>query len=122
MTTRQQKFVEFYSACGNASEAAKKAGYKGAANRIGPKLLSNVGIKQKIAEIASKDSKKRIATARDIKEFLSKVMADEMQDMKDRLKAADLLGKTKALYIDRKEISGQATLVTLPAQKEEPVE
>jgi len=121
MTTRQQKFVEFYSACGNASEAAKRAGYKTKSNVIGAKLLAKDSIKQKINKIAEKDSKKRIATARDIKEFLSKVMEDETQDMKDRLKASDLLGKTKALYIEKREITGQSTMVIMPTTKDEPV-
>lgn len=122
MTTRQQKFVEEYISCGNASEAARRAGYKTKSNVVGARLLAKDSIKQKITKLSSKDSKKRIATARDIKEFLSRVMDDETQDMKDRLKASDLLGKTKALYIERREVTGQSTMVILPPNKDEPVE
>lgn len=44
MTNRQRVFIEEYLKCWNASEAARRAGYKGRADVIGPRLLLNVGI------------------------------------------------------------------------------
>lgn len=45
LTTRQRAFVEAYLACGfNASEAARRAGYNGKSNVVGPRLLANVSI------------------------------------------------------------------------------
>lgn len=48
MKTRQQIFLEEYLRCWNASEAARRAGYKGRPNTIGPRLLANVGIQKAI--------------------------------------------------------------------------
>jgi len=45
---RQQVFLEEYLKCWNASEAARKAGFKGKANVVGPRLLANVSIQQAI--------------------------------------------------------------------------
>jgi hypothetical protein len=44
MRERQRVFVEEYLQCWNASEAARRAGYKGRPNTIGQRLLSNVDI------------------------------------------------------------------------------
>lgn len=45
---QQQVFVEEYLRCWNASEAARKAGYRGRPNTIGTRLLSNVVIAAEI--------------------------------------------------------------------------
>lgn len=45
---KQQIFLEEYLKCWNASEAARRAGYKGRANTVGPRLLANVGIQKAI--------------------------------------------------------------------------
>ncbi len=56
LTAKQRIFIEEYLRCWNASEAARRAGYRGAANRVGPRLLANVGIQEairaRIAEVA----------------------------------------------------------------------
>lgn len=44
MNNRQRAFVDHYLMCWNASEAARRAGYKGAANVVGPRLLADVSI------------------------------------------------------------------------------
>lgn len=44
LSNRRRVFVEEYLRCWNASEAARRAGYKGRANTIGERLLSNVDI------------------------------------------------------------------------------
>jgi phage terminase small subunit len=50
MNTKQQIFVNEYLKCWNASEAARRAGYNGDANTVGPRLLANVGIKDEIKQ------------------------------------------------------------------------
>jgi len=44
LSPKRRRFVEAYLQTWNASEAARRAGYKGDANTIGPRLLANVGI------------------------------------------------------------------------------
>lgn len=48
LNRKQRIFVEEYLKCWNASEAARRAGYRGRANTIGPRLLANVGIQAEI--------------------------------------------------------------------------
>ncbi len=48
LTARQRVFVEEYLTCWNASEAARRAGYKGKPNVVGPRLLANVSIQEVI--------------------------------------------------------------------------
>jgi phage terminase small subunit len=48
LSNKQQAFVSEYLTCWNASEAARRAGYNGQANVVGPRLLSNVSIKAEI--------------------------------------------------------------------------
>lgn len=48
MNTKQTAFVEFYLQSWNSSDAARKAGYNGRSNTVGPRLLADVGIKAEI--------------------------------------------------------------------------
>lgn len=48
MNTKQIVFVNEYLKCWNSSEAARRAGYNGKANVIGPRLLADVSIKAEI--------------------------------------------------------------------------
>ena len=47
-TARQEIFIAEYVSCWNASEAARRAGYNGDSNTVGPRLLANVGIAAEI--------------------------------------------------------------------------
>lgn len=49
LSPRRRRFVEAYLQTWNASEAARRAGYKGDSNTVGPRLLANVSIKAVIA-------------------------------------------------------------------------
>lgn len=47
-TARQEIFIAEYVKCWNASEAARRAGYNGDSNTIGPRLLAHVGVAAEI--------------------------------------------------------------------------
>jgi phage terminase small subunit len=49
-----------------------------------------------------------IASREERQSFWSSVLRDQNIDMKDRLKASDLLGKSQADFITRTEVSGPA--------------
>lgn len=106
MNVRQQKFCDYYLQSGNATDAAKKAGYsERTAYSIGEENLKKPEIKKYLAEHEKKAHKERIATAEEILEFLSDTMRDNETERKDRLKAAELLGKRYVLFTDRLEAS-----------------
>lgn len=48
LSAKRQVFVEEYLACWNASEAARRAGYKGQASSVGAQLLANISIQAAI--------------------------------------------------------------------------
>lgn len=123
MNTRQRKFCDEYLISGNATDAAIKAGYSPkTAKSIGQRLLTFVDLKQYIDAELDKLHSAKIADAQEVLEYLTAVMRGEHTEQvlklagdgiqtitdievsaKERLKAAELLGKRYGLYTDRVE-------------------
>lgn len=101
LTPRQKKFCDYYLELGNATEACRKAGYKGKnLNRMATENLSKPVIKQYLEKRMSEMDKKRIASAEEVLEILTKVVRGEEKDqfglevsIQDRIKAGELLLK-----------------------------
>lgn len=101
LTPKQQAFADYYIECGNATEAAKRAGYS--ENNVGEnaaKTLKNPNVSAYIAERMEEQTKKRVADANEVIEFYTAVMRGEVKDqfgldasLSDRLKAGDSLMK-----------------------------
>ena len=124
MNTKQEMFVNEYLIDYNATQAAIRAGYsERTARSIGQQLLTKLDIKKAIKEQREKIQNDNIATAKDVEEFLSLAMNDEIEEEqvlmspngevclvvkklsgKDRIKAAELMGKRHALFTDKKDI------------------
>lgn len=125
LTEKQKKFADYYIELGNATQAAIKAGYSSKyANTNASKLLQNTTIKSYIDERLSQLASDRIVSAEEVLEFLSSVMRNEQKEevlkgvgmgeqakthievsAKDRVKAAELLGKRYALFTDKTEMT-----------------
>jgi len=100
LSEKQKRFIDYYVETGNATEAAKKAGYRGNnLNRIGSENLSKLDgyIKERMKELENE----RIATADEVLRYLTGVMRDITLEAKDRTKAAELLGKRHALFTEK---------------------
>lgn len=114
LTPKQKAFCEFYIETGNATEAAKKAGYKGQnLNRIGTENLSKLVIKEYLEKRINELDSRRIANADEVLEYLTKVMRGQEKDqfgleiaIQDRTKAAELLGKRYRLFTDKVQVEG----------------
>lgn len=101
LTPKQQAFADYYIECGNATEAAKRAGYS--ENNVGEnaaKTLKNPNVSAYIAERMEEQARKRVADANEVIEFYTAVMRGEIKDqfgldasLSDRLKAGDSLMK-----------------------------
>lgn len=105
LTERQQRFVEYYAACANATEAARQAGYsRGRARVIGAENLTKPAVRAALAALTSASAGERIATMIERQEFLTTVMRDSNVEPKDRIKACELLGKMQGDFIERHEI------------------
>lgn len=104
LTPKQKAFADYYLEYGNASEAARRAGYSektvaAAASR----LLTNVNVSAYIAERMSGQDASRVASADEVLQFYTSVMRGEVKDafgleagLAERLKAADSLSKRYA--------------------------
>ncbi|MBS4900244.1 MAG: terminase small subunit [Clostridiales bacterium] len=141
MTDKQELFCQEYLKEMNATQAAIKAGYsEKTAYSQGQRLLKNVEIKSRIKSIREQIQNENIATIKDIEEFLSLSMNGEIDEeivlvvgegdgfskiekarkqiaLKDRLRAAELLGKRYGLFKDKVDM--EITPVTILDDVEE---
>ena len=131
LTEKQKRFADYFVETGNAAEAARLAGYKGNnLNRVGSENLTKLVIREYIdSRIAEKDGQ-RIAKQDEVLEFLSNVLRGKETetipiglgmgeqklikkelDGKDRIKAAELLGKRYGIWVDKQDITGQVVVI-----------
>lgn len=104
LNRRQKAFADFYLECGNATEAARKAGYsENTASVIGAQNLRKLNISEYIAERMQPIEKDRVASADEVLAFFSSVMRGEIKDqfgldaaLSDRLNAGKELMKRYA--------------------------
>jgi phage terminase small subunit len=83
MTPKQQRFVEEYLVDLNASAAARRAGYRGDPNTVGPRMLANVGISAFIAEKRQQIAERTQRKVEDVLADIAKVRQDAMQPVTD---------------------------------------
>jgi len=124
LTERQKAFCDYYIETLNATEAARRAGYsEKTAKEIGCENLTKPNIQAYIQERMEQMDKKRIASAEEVLEYLTKVMRGEEKEklleyneegeetivsvppsIRERTKAAELLGKRYALFIEKGQV------------------
>ena len=84
LTEKQIAFCDAYIECGNAAEAARRAGYsENTARSIGAENLTKPDISAYIEERLAEQRKKRVASADEVMEFFSAVMRGEVRDAFD---------------------------------------
>lgn len=84
LTSKQKAFADEYLICGNATEAAKKAGYNPkSARQIATENLAKPSISAYIAERQKQIEDSRIADIKEVMEFYSAVLRGEIKDQFD---------------------------------------
>ena len=131
MTDKQKRFCDEYLIDCNATQAAIRAGYsKKTANEQGNRLLANVSVKAYIDERLEQLHSEKTADAQEVMEYLTSVMRgehkeqtlalcgdgmQEIQDIdvsaKDRIKAAELIGKRYGMFKDAVDLGGAVPVV-----------
>lgn len=131
LTLKQKRFADEYIITGNATESAVKAGYSEKyANTNASKLLQNTTIKIYLDERLKILDSKKIADQKEVLQYLSAVMRGEHKEKtlisigefcqeivdidvgaKDRLKAAELLGRRYKLFTDKVEVDANIETV-----------
>lgn len=121
LTNKQQAFIDYYlgKAKMNASLAAEMAGYK-CPGVQGHELLKKLS--QYVRAETEKRHSEAIDTQKDLLEFLTSVRRGNVTETvvtgkgdvvdnvpvtaKDRLKAAEMLARSYAMFTDKREVSG----------------
>ena len=135
LTERQKRFVDFYIKTGNASEAARLAGYsKKNADVDGAKLLVNSSISREIEKRLKELENERTADLKETLEYMTSVMRGEKEDVvvvtvgtgkgysksekvkvpistRDRLKAAEYLAKIHGAFKNEVQITSAIPIV-----------
>ena len=130
LTEKQKRFADYYIETGNATESARRAGYKGKnLNNVASENLAKVGVKSYIDEKLKVLENERTASAKEVLEFLTKSMRGELDEevivvegtgdgtsearkikkqigLRERIKSAELLGKRYRLFTDKIEVEG----------------
>lgn len=111
LTPKQKAFADYFIECGNATEAARKAGYsEKTANTIAAQNLAKLSISAYIQERMAQQDASRVASADEVLRFYSSVMRGQEKDafgldpsLADRLKAADSLMKRYAIGAEKQK-------------------
>lgn len=130
LTEKQKLFVDEYLKDLNATQAAIRAGYKEKnARAIGCENLTKPNIQTYIKGLIDNIHSEKIATAEEVMEYLTKVLRGESEseivvvegtgdgcsearriekapDEKERIKAAELIGKRYGIFTDNFKTSG----------------
>ena len=134
LTIKQQRFADEYIISGNATEAAIVAGYaKKAAYQQGAENLKKPHIREYIDKRLEEINDKSIAKQEEVLQYLTSVMRgtsqsavvviegdgdgvssarlmDKTPDEKEKLKAAELLGKRYGAFTDKVEVGADLEL------------
>ncbi len=117
LTDRQKRFCDEYLIDLNATQAAIRAGYsENTARQMACENLTKPNIQEYISERMKEKEKALIADQDEVLEYLTAVLRGKEKDevlllsgearqkkidTKDRLKAAELLGKRYGIYTDK---------------------
>lgn len=139
LTLKQKKFADEYIISGNATIAAIKAGYsEKTAGQTGAENLKKPYIKSYIEERLAELNSEKIADQEEILQYLTSVMRGEYREQtligmgqgfqeatyidvgaKDRIKAAELLGKRYSMWTDKQELTQRTIEITVGDWDEE---
>ena len=122
LTLKQQRFIDEYIISGNATQAAINAGYsKRTAKQTGTENLAKPYLKAELDRRNAEIQSQKTADMTEVMEYLTSVMRGEQTESvatskgvyndipvtaKDRIKAAELIGKRHGAWTDKKEING----------------
>lgn len=133
LTLKQQRFADEYIISLNATDAAIKAGYsKKTARSIGQENLTKPDIKNFIDKRLSELEDEKIAKQDEVLKYLSSIMRGEEKEQtlisqgefgqsitdidvsaKDRIKAAELLGKRYGIWTDKIDQTNRSIAIVL---------
>ena len=134
LSAKQKRFCEEYAICNNGFESARNSGYN---EKYSSDLLKREDIQAYIDFLNFEGRTSRIASKDEVLERLTAVARGESTeevvinsgskvlkgtDVRDRVKAMELLGKRYALFTDKIEANGEFSFVIdIPEEEEEEI-
>ena len=112
LTQKQKMFADEFVLTGNATQSYIKVyncSVKNAESSSSD-LLRNPKVTKYIAEMNQEIKNDKIADMQEIKEFWTNTVRNDEVEMKDRIKASELIGKTNGAFIEKLEHSGKIEL------------
>lgn len=137
LTAKQKRFTDEYLVDANATQAAIRAGYsEKTAYSQGQRLLKKVEVQTYIEEQLEKIHNEKIADAKEVMIYLTSVLRGESEseivvvegsgegcsdarrmnklpDERERLKAAELIGKRYGMFTDKLNVEGSVPVVII---------
>ena len=131
LSDKQKRFCEEYIVDSNATQAAIRAGYsERTANEQGARLLAKDSVKSYIKELMDEAKDDTIASAEEVMQYLTAVIRGKSRshvlarndlgaeyilekppDEKERLKAAELMGRRHQLFTDKVKVDGNVPVM-----------
>ena len=131
MNARQKRFCDEYLIDCNATQAAIRAGYSPKTAKVtGAKMLTNANLKAYIDEQLERIHNEKTADAQEVLEYLTAVMRGQHTEQtlqligegvqtitdinvsaRERLKAAELIGKRYGMFKDNLDVGGSIPVV-----------
>lgn len=131
MNAKQKRFCDEYLIDCNATQAVIRAGYsEKTAYSVGQRMLKNVEVRSCIDEQLERLHNEKTADAREVLEYLTSVMRGEQTEKtlrligdgeqtisdidvsaKDRLKAAELIGKRYGMFKDNVNVELEPVII-----------
>lgn len=107
LTEKQKSWIDYYKQGKTPTEAARLAGYK-AKNDNTFQSIGSENLRKLAEFIVDRDEileSPRIATMEEVNAFWTKIMRDEGQETKDRLKASELRARAAGGFIDKMQVN-----------------
>lgn len=111
MNQQRRAFCEAYLISGNATEAAREAGYSiKTARSKGQRLLTFVDVQEYLEQRNQEISAANTAQVEEVRQFWTTVMRDNAAKISERLKASELLAKTYGAFLAPVEVDANAKM------------
>lgn len=132
LTDKQKRFCEEYVVDMNVCKAGERAG---CSQRTAFRFMDNPDVRQHIDELMAEIKSAKIADATEVMEYLTAVMRGETKEelvlpgglepeivevapnTRNRLRAAELLGKRHRLFTDKVEVAATVPVVICGAEE-----
>jgi phage terminase small subunit len=122
LTEQQKKFCDNFIKSGNATQSYMDAGYKAkgeVARANASRLLTKANVKEYIKGKSAAIEAATIADMKEIKEFWTTTLRNQGAEVRDRMKASELMAKTYGAFLDRVEHGGGLSITIIPPERVE---